>query len=225
MNSDPNPAADEMQTTTAAPIRTLLQAVQRLEEPTQGEVDAVADTHGRSVLLPSGLAHLLENETLPLRAILNSLPANIALLDKDGVILATNQAWREFGSNNSSSAISAISPDSSEVGENYLAICDSATGPDAVEAPEVATAIRSILSGQITSYSVEYPCHSPTAKRWFLLTVTPSAERSQQGAVVMHFDITSRKTAEESQRRIANAMDAMGDAVHLIDRASMSDSR
>ena len=75
-NSDREPAEDDMQTMTAAPIRTLLQAGQRLEELTQGEIDAVTDSHGRTVLLPRAQAHLLENETVRQRAILNSLPAN-----------------------------------------------------------------------------------------------------------------------------------------------------
>jgi len=222
MNSDPLPTADDKQTKTAALIQTLMQAGQRLEELTEGEVDSVMDSHGRTMLLPNAQAHLIANEAVRQRAIINTLPANIALLDKDGFILAVNQSWRQFGRNNASGAISAINSNGSEVGLNYPVICDRATGPDAAGAPEVATAIRSILSGELANYSLEYPCHSPTVKRWFLLTVRPIAEGNQKGAVVMHLDITERKLGEQSLQRLVNAMDAIGDAVYLVDRASMS---
>jgi formate hydrogenlyase transcriptional activator len=46
---------------------------------------------------------------------------------------------------------------------------------------------------------LEYPCHSSTEKRWFLMIVTP-LQGSNGGAVVVHNDITYSKLAAEAVR-------------------------
>jgi PAS domain S-box-containing protein len=61
-------------------------------------------------------------------SILNALPAEVALLDKDGVIIAVNEAWRLFATENELAA-----PDHG-VGTNYFEICGQAAGPHAEEA-------------------------------------------------------------------------------------------
>ena len=51
-------------------------------------------------------------------------------------------------------------------------------------------------------FSLEYPCHSPQAQRWFLMTVTPFGADAERGAVITHLDITARKAAEAEIRRL-----------------------
>src|SRR6185436_12863851 len=82
------------------------------------------------------------------------------------------------------------------LGRNYLDVCDRASGEDSLEAHDVAAGIRSVIGGSINDYEIEYPCHSPAVKRWFLLTVTALSDRHGRGAVVMHMDITERREAE-----------------------------
>lgn len=69
---------------------------------------------------------------------------------------------------------------------------------------------------------MKYPCHSALEERWFTLTVTPLADAEVNGVVVMHSDITDRKLSEHTERRMATAMDAMGDPPYLVDRKTMS---
>ena len=61
------------------------------------------------------------------RAILDSVVAEIAVLDRSGVITAVNRPWRAFALDNS------IVPDQpvphTGVGENYLALCRTSAGP------------------------------------------------------------------------------------------------
>ena len=71
-------------------------------------------------------------------------------------------------------------------------------GEDASEARQVADGIRSVLSGAVKHFSMEYPCHSPTEPRWFLMTVTPLADDPPNGVVVMHLDVTAKRQTEES---------------------------
>jgi PAS domain-containing protein len=51
-------------------------------------------------------------------AILNSLPAHIALVDSQGIIVSVNEAWRRFG------AANALQGANFGVGQNYLDLCE-----------------------------------------------------------------------------------------------------
>lgn len=125
-------------------------------------------------------------------AILNALPAYIALLDTQGMIISVNEAWRQFG------PASAIQGPGYEVGLNYLDICDSATGDGLSGAKQAATGIRSVLAGRSKSFSTEYPDHSPTQQRWFLLKVSPLVDDHPHGAIVMHLDVTAERQVKET---------------------------
>ncbi|MDO8860350.1 EAL domain-containing protein [Haliea sp. E1-2-M8] len=134
------------------------------------------------------------------QAILDTLPANIALLDSDGKVLDTNSGWQAFARDN----------DYREADQgrerNYLAVCDTATGADAEIAAEVAKGLRGILSGEsgANSFTLTYPCHSPDEQRWFRLMATPLVDGGQhRGAVVMHIDVTERELAELALERTA----------------------
>jgi two-component system sensor histidine kinase/response regulator len=128
-------------------------------------------------------------------AILNALPAHVALLDPDGTILAVNESWRRFGAANL-----LLGPDFT-VGQNYLEACERAEGDCSADAHAAASGIRLVLHGRTDEFSLEYPCHSPSEQRWFNLTVTPMNEGRQRGAMVMHVNITQRKRNEEKLQR------------------------
>lgn len=143
------------------------------------------------------LAALLESR----KALINSLPAHIALVDAQGTIVDVNDQWRHFGEQN------AYSGDDFGLGVNYIALCESASGECADEAADVARGLRAVLEGKQDSFSLEYPCHSPEQRRWFRVTanrmVTGETNGADHGAVVMHVDITERKLAELEIERIA----------------------
>jgi diguanylate cyclase (GGDEF)-like protein len=181
----------------SALVKTLLETGQRLEELTAGEVDAVADRHGRTFLLQRAQEQLRHSEAAKQAAILNALPANIALLDSQGLIISVNEAWRRFSGTN------AIQRPGYAIGVDYLAICERAQGEGAAEARQVAEGIRSVFSGGTRSFSIEYPCHAPTEERWFRLTVTPLSDERSLGAVVMQLNITEEKKAKEELRELA----------------------
>ncbi len=135
-------------------------------------------------------------------AILDAVSAQIAVLDHDGLIVAVNGAWRnaalEYAAESKKSAIHT------QVGVNYLAICQAGIGDSAEGAHSVYDGIRAVLDGSLASFSLEYPCHSPCEPRWFSMNVTPLGN----GAVITHTDITQRKRAEDDLRIAAVAFDS-----------------
>jgi PAS domain S-box-containing protein len=208
-------ASDDSATEIRALIDTLHASAARLEELTGGEVDSVADRVGRTFLLRHAQDHLRLSEAATQAAVLNALPAHIAMLDARGVIVSVNDAWRRFAGDN------ALQSAQYGVGLNYLDLCDRVRGRDADEAHRVAAGIRAVLGGRETKFSIEMPCHSPQVQRWFLMEVAPLTDDRARGAVVMLLDITPQKLNEKGLRRFSAAMDAAADAICMIDRTSM----
>ncbi len=174
-------------------INMLLAAEQRLEELTAGEVDAISDAQGRPFLLRRAQEQLRKTEIARQAAILDALPAHVALLDTQGTIVLVNEAWRLFARLNAS-------PDSKYgVGSSYLEVCDKARA-GLPEAEKVGEGIRAVLSRSEKKFWQEYSCDSLTEQRWFEMSVTPLAEDRRNGAVVMHVDITKRKQTENQLR-------------------------
>ena len=194
----------------SALIETLHQAGRRLEELTAGEVDAVADRDGRTFLLPSAQEQLRHIEAEKQAALLNALPAHIAMLDHQGIIVSVNSAWGRFAGED------VLQGSEYGVGVNYLHFCANARGEHSSEARQVAEGIRSVLDGGAKGFSIEYPCHSPAEQRWFLLTVTPLAGDGPNGAVVMHLDVTAQRQAEQSLRISESRFRQMADNISEV---------
>jgi PAS domain S-box-containing protein len=193
----------------AALIETLIETERRLAEITRGEVDTVVGSDGRPFLLGRAQEQLRYREAERQAAILNALPANIALLDAEGTIISVNEAWRCFAGGNGLHAPGHV------VGLNYIKVCEQTHGDCSMEANHIASGIRAVLSGREKSYGIEYPCHSSTQQRWFQLTVTPLAEDHAGGVVVMHMNVTARKAAEETLRASEANLSAAQRISHL----------
>lgn len=129
------------------------------------------------------------------RAILDSMDSHIAVLDRDGVIMAINESWRRFALENGNQ----LGDPRPELGVNYLKVCREASNAWSEEAMAAHDGIQAVLAGRRSSFTLEYPCHSPRAPRWFTMTVTPL--ETGGGVVIAHTDITKRKVAEEALQK------------------------
>ncbi|MDZ7854310.1 MAG: EAL domain-containing protein [Halomonas sp.] len=192
------------------PLRSLYHATRRVEAgepdvrvPVSGS-DEFADlsrTFNRMLDRQDGMLETLSGALATRRALIDALPAHIALLDGDGKILDVNDQWRHFGTNNDSRDTTF------GVGSNYLSVCRAANGDCAEEALEAAEGLKAVLAGHQASFALEYPCHSPDQPRWFRMMASrlmPGQEaQGFLGAVVMHVDITERKLAERELKRLA----------------------
>lgn len=137
---------------------------------------------------------LLERENFT-RAILDSLSAHIAVIDKNGMIVAVNKAWEEFSENNCAEG----QENATGVGQNYVRMSES-TEDFNEETEAIVNQFRRVLNGELEAFTHEYPCHSPTEDRWFMLQVN-ALKNKDGGAVVSHINITDRKKAEESLKQ------------------------
>jgi hypothetical protein len=134
----------------AALVEVLQETEQRLEDLTGGEVDTVADRKGRTFILRPAQEALRHAEASKQAAILNALPAHVALLDTQGVIISVNEAWQGY-----------VGPGAPQnpghaVGCNYLALCDVFQGDGAFVGHKVAQGIRSVLAGTAGAFSIDY---------------------------------------------------------------------
>jgi PAS domain S-box-containing protein len=132
--------------------------------------------------------------------VLEAIAANIAVLDRDGVIVAVNENWQRFAAENAPPP--GIAVPQTGVGSNYLAICQHAAGPAGDDAAAAAAGIRAVLAGQQPYFNLEYACHAPDRQRWFSMMVTPLGT-TIRGVVIAHQDISERKrlAAELEQHR------------------------
>jgi signal transduction histidine kinase/ActR/RegA family two-component response regulator len=134
---------------------------------------------------------------------LDGLSAHICVVDETATIVWANDAWRQFGQKNGA-VPSCIGP-----GVNYLAICEGASGHGAGDAAQLAHGLRDVLEGRQRAFEMEYPCHSPTEQRWFMVTVTQVPHRNPPRYIIAHQSVTSRHLAED-QLREAQKMESLG---------------
>jgi PAS domain S-box-containing protein len=124
------------------------------------------------------------------RAILDALGTPIAVLDRAGVVLSANPAWRSFAATYSDIGSGVA------VGANYLAMCDTAAGSEKVDGMAIGAGIRQVIGGERALFRYDYPCESHTGRSWFALSATGFTGNGNAGAVVSCEDITERKHGE-----------------------------
>ena len=128
--------------------------------------------------------------------ILNSVAAEIAVVDRNGVIQAVNDRWRRFAWENGSE-LGQPAPHA-KVGDNYLAFCKA----DCASADILAACdgIQAVLEGRLPCFSLDYLCHSPQQQRWFTMIVMPLGADHSNGVTITHTDITAIKQAEQYEQ-------------------------
>jgi excisionase family DNA binding protein len=149
--------------------------------------------HERPVALPRDL-----------RWLLNTFSAHIAIIDDAGAIIAVNDAWRDFADSNGAILSKVME------GTNYLRVCNSATGDQSEYAAAFAEGICSVFAGQREGFEMEYPCHSPTERRWFVGRVVPFRNGSSPQAVIIHENITQHRQLEQQLEQLAHQLELRG---------------
>ncbi|MFN3649715.1 MAG: PAS domain S-box protein [Armatimonadota bacterium] len=148
------------------------------------------------------------------QAVLESLPAQIVVLDGEGRIVRTNPAWERFSRENGGD------PARAGAGISYLEVCRAAVAAGEARAGEVLEGLQSVLRGETSEFQMEYSCPNGEEERWLLVRAAPlPLERG--GVVVSHFDVTAlhlaeRTLTEAAERRSEQLSLAVREAHHRI---------
>lgn len=160
------------------------------------------------------------------KVVVNSISANIAILDEHGVIIETNDAWRDYARSN------GMPPAYDSVGINYLSVCQVASAQEDTEAGRVAEGIRQVMEGEIEEFLMQYPCHSPEEKRWYAVRVVPYRDAQVHRVIVTHENITPIMAAQEELehkeaelRRQAERLEETNIALKVLLRQREEDRR
>ncbi len=140
------------------------------------------------------------------QAVLDSLSSHVAVVDATGRIIAVNAAWRRYGEE----AAGREGPRAG-LGVNYLEICRTVSEVACPEAHAARQGIARVLSGDLPSFELEYPCQGPHQEDWFLMRVTP-LEVPEGGAAIAHINISERKRAEKARTEQLNLLETLLEA-------------
>ncbi len=134
-------------------------------------------------------------------AILNSLPAEIVVLDAKGVIVAVNNTWLTFSRNNNGPANAE-----GYMGRDYMESCGTPDKPGDCFAVEARAGIESVLRGERREFRLQYPCNSPAEQRWFLMQAVP-VPMQEGGCIISHIDITENVQNQEKIRELNSGLE------------------
>jgi PAS domain S-box-containing protein len=132
----------------------------------------------------------LEASRIFAHAVIDGLSSQLCVLNEDGIIVSANHAWRRFYIDNGGDPEHLLKPVS------YLEICMAANGsqrrgqPDTSGFPEQ---LRRVLRGDLQSFELEYPWHTPTERRWFIARAYRLPGVSPARIVVSHDNVTALK--------------------------------
>lgn len=129
------------------------------------------------------------------KVVVNSLSAHVAILDEQGVILETNEAWQDFAKAN------GMKEGWDCVGVNYYSICRGGESDSPGDGEVVACGIQKVVRGEVMEFFHQYPCHSPEEKRWFVVRVVPYRDEDVHRVIVTHENITPIMVVQEELQR------------------------
>ncbi len=139
----------------------------------------------------------IDDSTL-LRAALHGLSLPICVLDARGVVRLANPAWAEH-------APGAAGYDGA-ASFNYLKSLEHLAAQGEVHARLLHDGIASVLAGSAPQFRLEHPLNAERTK-WQLVHVDVL---SGVGALLVHTDVTARRTAESRLRRATTRYRAVG---------------
>ncbi len=147
--------------------------------------------------------------------VLAALPAHIAIVDPEGMVVFVNDHWKEFASGN------GLHDAKYGVGSHYLDVCKHIYGYGAKEAQGIGHGLNAVLAGNMKTFALEYLSHVHNDERWYRVMISHFPEAKKTSAVVMHFDITEGRRAQEAlkkeQQFISAILDTAGALVVVLD--------
>jgi len=138
-----------------------------------------------------------------LQNLINAMPENVAIVDEAGCIIHVNTAWDAFSVQNSGDN------KYTSKGANYFTAVDKAAKKNDKFALKVKAGIQKILTKELTCFELEYPCHSESVDRWFILNIQEIGSYTPRLFLCTHKDI-SNLVSREAKVLAAQRLEAVG---------------
>ncbi|MBA5604522.1 EAL domain-containing protein [Duganella sp. FT3S] len=136
-------------------------------------------------------------------AVLDALPARLAVLDGHGMVVAVNAAWRRGAATAAGDGASLHAA----VGSDFPGLCRLELGArDSDAATAAHDGVLDVLAGRRAAYSLEYRGAHPRQDSWWRLRAVPVGQ-GWPGAVVTLDEITASRRNEEALRVAAVAFE------------------
>ncbi len=125
------------------------------------------------------------------QSVLDTMDANVAVIDRDGRILYVNRAWRAAGGD------AAPSPMNLDVGANYFDACSAAERAGVTAAAAALVGMRQVLRGESARFAYDYTNEGPAGETWYRLHVVPLSP-NESGLAIAHYNITPARLGDRS---------------------------
>jgi two-component system, sensor histidine kinase and response regulator len=140
------------------------------------------------------------------RSTLDALPAQIVVIDENGIIVAANLAWRAFPRADATQGEIGV-------GADYFAVWTRTFSEGSEEA--AATGIQVILRGDRPDFSLEFPLRSAGVERWFSLRATRLAGDGSVRVVITHEEISKAKLADQERQMLVSTIENSSDFIAM----------
>ena len=124
------------------------------------------------------------------QGVLDTMEASVAVVDRDGRLLYTNDTWRHSDLPGISASLSTL-----EVGQNYFAACEAAERKGGIAAQTILAGMRQVLRGDTPRFVYDYALEDGGRDHRFRVQVSP-LQPAESGIAVAHFNITPALTTE-----------------------------
>ncbi len=149
---------------------------------------------------------LVANETLK-TSILSSLASGVAVLDREGCVIAMNERWTGLARDSGLGWADVV------LGQDLLARARTA---ETWEAERVVEGTLAVLSGELLRSVVPHSSLAAQGPRFWVMSIHP-LDRPEGGAVVTNAEITERKRAE------LDALAARAELAHMARVATLGE--
>lgn len=129
------------------------------------------------------------------RAVINSIPDQLIVIDRNANIINLNDACDSFLHANLK-----VQPNVQLRGVKLEQVVQRVPKKCLAQVVSAYKGVQAVLAGRRKQFEKEMHYNSKEPERWFLLRVTPLL-REQGGAVILHTDITKKKKEEAEQAK------------------------
>ena len=145
------------------------------------------------------------------RSVLDSIHADVCVLDHDGKIVEANYSWRQMSK--------TLPQYASLIGDNYIDNCQQLADMQAPGASEVVESIHAVLMNRKHRLVPEFAVESESGTKWCQVNISPVVGHRRGAAVVARINVTDRVVAERELKTTSEHLERMSLIAKYTDNA------